>query len=326
MLDVARIVGPSASGRFDSVCFSDKSERDVVETQRRIPGAIGFPGDFIRIVLLDDPDEAILADGVDLLGPIEQAPDERDIRERQIRLHKRRELVGQFPFDVLNLDLEEFLFKASQGMPGRVVSALRRLLEWQRIPLRRKGLPDERLEEFTLMFTTQVGPPNMGEDYLSMLTRRIDENLNDDDELREVFFETTGFKDGRALRESDFPAFFEFAVPKVLMKTLMEEDWHVDGTQGFRIFEFERQSQDGPYKMLHIVMDVLRNNPPKEKRAPGDRCDAAVEAYRAVAQNVFRGQPIRVRLADINEADLKPSLNDIKTRRLRYCPEDAAGA
>jgi hypothetical protein len=325
MLDVAQIVRQSTNNRFDTVCFFDKSREDVVETQRRIPGAIGFPGDFVTTVLLNDPEEALLAESADSLAPLEHDADERRNRELQVRLGERRDFLKQFPFDVINLDLEEYLFKSSQAMPGRVVSALRKILGWQRYPLKRKGFPAERLAEFTLMFTTQVGPREMGSDYLAMLTRRIDDNLAADNALRQSLVERTGASDGAALLGSDFAMFFEFAVPKVLMHTLIEEDWHVDEAHGLKIFEFERDSEAGPYKMLHFVMDVIRNNPPKENRAPGDDCEAAMVAYRAVAHQVFRELPIPVRLADIDAGELIPTLDQIKARRRKYCPEDAPG-
>ncbi len=277
MLDVAKVVRQSTTGRFDTVVFFDKTREDVIETQRRIPGAIGFPGNFITTVLNDDPDEALITDETDILVPLERALDERATREKQTRWSERRDFIKQFPFDVMNLDLEEFLFKSSQDLPGHVINALRRLLSWQRSPLKRKKLLDERLQGFTLMFTTKVGPWNMGNEYLAMLTRHIDENLDRDDELREILIQRTGACDGLTLQNRNFAAFFEFAVPKVLMHTLMEEDWHVDATQGVSIFEFERQWQDGAYKMLHFVMDVVRNNPPKERQR---RCSMSVRDRR----------------------------------------------
>jgi hypothetical protein len=323
MLDVARVVRPSADGGFDTVCFFDRSREAVIETQKRIPGAIGFPGEFIAIVLSDDPDEATVADGAEgevLIAP-EQEPDRRETRERQVQLDQRRAFIRKFPFDVVNLDLEAFLFKSSQEMPGRVISALRKVLEWQRRPVTGPKSPAEHLREFTLMFTTQVGPPNMGNNYLEMLARRIDENLARDGELRAALLERTGATDGNTLRGSNFEAFFEFAVPKVLMHLLLENDWHVDPKFGLRIFEFERQSKDGPYKMLHFVMDVLRNNPPRENRAPGDPCVAAIDAYRQVAKDVFRREPVRIVLEDIDVAALRPTLEQIASRRRKYCPE-----
>ena len=43
MLDVAGVIKKN-DGRFDNVVFFDYKDEQVLETQRRIPGAIGFPG------------------------------------------------------------------------------------------------------------------------------------------------------------------------------------------------------------------------------------------------------------------------------------------
>ena len=40
---------------FDTVCFFDRDDEAVAETRKRIPGARGFPGDFVE-VLLETPD------------------------------------------------------------------------------------------------------------------------------------------------------------------------------------------------------------------------------------------------------------------------------
>src|SRR5947208_3335999 len=72
MLDVAKVFGASERG-FSNVCFFDRNSDLIRETQKRIPGAIGFPGDFVETVLLDDPEEeALLAARPPLLN--EQEP------------------------------------------------------------------------------------------------------------------------------------------------------------------------------------------------------------------------------------------------------------
>ena len=62
MLDVHKVLTPSEQG-FESVCFFDKDRESVLETQSRIPGAIGFVGNFVRLVTSDDLEEPGEEDG-----------------------------------------------------------------------------------------------------------------------------------------------------------------------------------------------------------------------------------------------------------------------
>src|SRR5437660_1637212 len=80
MLDVAKVLIRSASKRFDSVVFFDRDQESILDTIKRIPGAIGFPGNFISIVLLEDPQEDALLDEP-LAAPAE-LPDELLVRKQ----------------------------------------------------------------------------------------------------------------------------------------------------------------------------------------------------------------------------------------------------
>ncbi|HYW44852.1 MAG TPA: hypothetical protein VE959_18465 [Bryobacteraceae bacterium] len=122
MLDVARIITKN-DGRFDNVVFFDRTDEQILETQRRIPGAIGFPGKFTPIVIDEDPVADAQIEAEDALSEKTDQPDESQIRERQRRLDIRKKFRLQFPFDVINLDLEEFLFKQRDPFPGQVVKA-----------------------------------------------------------------------------------------------------------------------------------------------------------------------------------------------------------
>jgi hypothetical protein len=64
---------------------------------------------------------------------------------------------------VINLDLEGFLFHAKDPLPGKLVNAMRKIFAWQRYPLRgTNDEPKETIDGFSLMFTTQIGPPISG--------------------------------------------------------------------------------------------------------------------------------------------------------------------
>src|SRR5579859_2799215 len=182
LLDVERVIKPSADGWFDVVCFFDRTEEYVIETQKRIPGATGFPGDFTKIVLRQDPEEEQVIDEIAPLKSPEGDADTLEIQEAQRDLAQRRKFIQQFPFDIINLDLEEFLFKPNDPIPGRVVNALRKVFAWQRRPLVLSG-PGKKvvslpLEGFSLMFTTQIGPANLNEEYLGMLAAYLDGNIH----------------------------------------------------------------------------------------------------------------------------------------------------
>src|SRR5437870_8596447 len=57
MLDVAKVIRRSKDGRFDTVFFFTRKDESVIETRKNIPGATGFPGDFVEVVLLNDLDQ-----------------------------------------------------------------------------------------------------------------------------------------------------------------------------------------------------------------------------------------------------------------------------
>jgi hypothetical protein len=321
-LDVEKVIGPSEKGWFDVVCFFDRDEEYVLETQKRIPGAIGFPGNFTKIVLLQDPQEEQVIDEVaPLLSPKDEA-DTLQTQQRQLELAQRRKFIQQFPFDIINLDLEEFLFKPNDPIPGRVVNALRKVFAWQRRSLLLPGggsrtVPVE-LDGFSLMFTTQIGPSNLSEDYLEMLSRYLDDNIRGDKGLHNLFRERTQREDPAALRAANFEKFFKLAMPKTLLNILMEEDWHVDPESGIRLCEIQRLSEDGPYKIVHTTMDVKRQNPKRENRAPGTTPEAVLEAYRQVARGIFSQDDNVISDGTINRVAMQAHLDKVFARGKKY--------
>jgi len=320
MLDVAKVLRPSSGDKFNTVVFFDKDADAVNETQKRIPGAIGFPGNFTDVVLAIDPDEDMHKDR-DYLAPPNDETDQYTTRKRQLTLDQRRKFIRTFPFDVINLDLEEFIFKPNDPFPGKVVNALRKVFEWQRLPL--PQLNDAPLEGFTLMFTTQIGPPNISDEYVNMLREYLVHNLEADSSLGELLQTKTGVTDVDALKSNQFPTFFKLGVPKLLASILLEEDWFVDSTIGVRTYEFVRESASGPYTILHFVMDIVRQDPPRERRAPNSEPSAgAATAYRDVARRIFEVPEVQVTDSTVAAVELKPTLEQIKARRRLYYPEE----
>lgn len=69
-----------------------------------VRGAIGFPGNFTEIVLM-------AADGDEQLE-LHILPDERDtkaVRQKQMKRAQLGQFIESFPFDVVNLDVEQYL-------------------------------------------------------------------------------------------------------------------------------------------------------------------------------------------------------------------------
>ena len=326
MLDVANIIRQSQDGRFDTVFFFDRSPEFVIETQKRIPGAIGFPGDFTSVVLLEDPEEETVVDSEAPLQPAVNSADVRETRVNQLLLSQRRDFIQYFPFDVINLDLEEFLLKPGDEFPGKLIRALSKIFEWQKRPLRIPRGPTRSLEGFSLMFTTQIGPPNLTDEYLGMLRDRLASNLANDDELPDIMLRRTGLNDPLLLQQNQFDLFFKLGMPKVLASILMDADWYVDAEHGLRIYEIERPRDGASYKMLHLVMDVKRHNPPEDRRAPGVQSAEANEAYRTLVRQFFSTPEIVVSPRTIDATELQADLDRIKARRRKYYDPDAEDA
>jgi hypothetical protein len=328
MLDVANIVKRSPGGnRFDTVCFFGRDGESIVQTQKRIPGAIGFPGDFVELVLLYDDDEILLADNVDPLDAPEEDRDEAHVRLKQHNKGVRRAFMKQFPFDVMNLDLEEYVFKPKEELPGKMIKALRKVFAWQRRPLVREIGPPRPISEFSLMFTTQIGPPGITADCVNMLEECLRQNVTADDRLLRLLSGRAGVDDVVQLKQQQFDLFFKLALPKIIAAILLEEDWYVDPTAGITIYQYARNSLDGPYQMLNFVMDVRRQNPPRETRLPlvSDRqTREAKAAYQEVAFKLFRDPEKMVSEGNLDAEAIRKSLDLIKSRRKKYCPEDIA--
>ena len=322
MLDVANIIRRSNNKEFDTVVFFDRGDLEVLETLKRIPGAHGYPGDFVKIVLLEDPDEEAAVNAMESLAAPPEEPDRAETRERQRRIALRHRLIQEFPFDVINLDLEGYSFAPGDPFPGRLIRSLRKMLEWQKIPINSGTPAGERLDGFSLMFTTQIGPPNLTDDYLTMLRNAIQGNLDREAELHELLLQRAGSSDPAHIQAANFALFFKVALPKLILAMLLEADWYADPETGLALYEIQRPSVDGPYHMLHVVLDVKRQNPPIGDRAPGaGHAAAAVTAYQQTARDIFVRQEVSVTEAILDQALLQESLERIYARRRKYYPE-----
>jgi len=323
MLDVHNVLNPTDQG-FETVVFFDKDQESVIETQTRIPGAVGFVGDFIKLVTALDSDDGpdierlIDGEGQDFLASPEEKQDTATVRGEARDREQLRRFFERFPFDVINLDLEEYVFKPSEELPGKLIKAFRRILMWQQRPVKISEHNQKLLDGFSLMFTTKIGPGNLPEDYLRRLQNSLQENLQRDNELNGILQDRAGTADAAALRQANFELFFKLAIPKLLAQTLMAQDWYIDADRGIKIYEFERPFEGGSYKMLHIVMDIKRHEPPRGQRLDGEHSAVAAEAYQHVIRRLFREAETVVSEDRLDRDDLTASLDQIIQRGNMY--------
>jgi hypothetical protein len=314
MLDLANVISRSSTDRFDTVYFFDRTPEAVAQTQQRIPGAVGFVGSFVETVL--EP----VRGGNPLAAP-EAEQDTAPVRKRQTLQATKQDFVASFPFDVLNLDLQDYIFRARDTIPGDVMRALRSVCEWQRHPLDTKHGP-EHLDGFTLLFTTRVGPAELHADYAAMLMQRLQANVAGDGELAGLLKARNGLE-VQQLQQADFDAFFELSVPKLIASILLEEDWFVDREPGLLAFRFTRNAEEAPYTIVHFAMHVCRQEPSRDHRVPGTGpAPDAVTAYREIVRRLFQTPAVVVTEAMASGATLQPSLEEIKGRRRRYYPDE----
>ncbi len=314
MLDIAKVIHRSANDRFDTVYFFDRTPELVAQTQLRIPGSIGFAGSFVDTVLAP-------LDAIDPLAAPATERDTKPVRQKQILQATKQDLLKSFPFDVLNLDLQDIIFKARDPFPGDVIRALRQVCEWQRLPLASKLAP-EFIEGFTLLFTTRIAPAELREDYAQMLLNRLQSNMAADAGLTELLTIRTGVE-VHQLQQADFGAFFELGLPKVIATVLIEEDWHIEADPGVMAFRFTRPGPP-PYEILHFAMNVRRQSPPRDQREPGVTPPEVVAAYQAVTRRLFSTPAMPVTDDTVAAATLTPSLEDIKVQRRKYYPDAMA--
>lgn len=317
MLNVHKVVLTSSGDKFDNVTFFDKDPESVNETAKNIPGASGFPGDFTAIVQAFNQSDIDLFDSENPLSPLEAEHDTLETEKRQILRSQFKSFILRFPFDVINLDLEELIFKQREPPPGKVINTLRKILDWQKRPI--NGV--DEIKEFTLFFTTQIGPRNLTEQHIDSLIGCLKSNVELNDEVKIAFKLRVTHTDPEKLFKEDFQNFYKIAVPKILVKVLNENDWHINPANGISIYEFERNSSSGPYIILHLGMHVERMNPPKERRMAWDEPQGYASSYSDLTKRIFTEKPIVVTDDQINAKELLVDLQKVVSRRKKYNPE-----
>jgi hypothetical protein len=318
LLDREKVLKRSANKEFDTVYFFDRSMESVIETRKRIPGANGFPGDFVEVVL-----NAVDGDGLET--PINEQ-NTGAVRKQQQLQAQRKSFIEAFPFDVLNLDVEQYLYRPREELPGKLTQALREILEWQKRAWREGGKKEHTLDSFALMLTTRVGPQNLPASYLEYLRDVcLQRNIDRYPELREPFARKANGREVGAFFRENFDGAFKLAVPKSLIELALEADWHIDGDQGVDVFQFDRTSAESTYRMLHMVMTLRRQAPPRERRLPGQGTPTKANAdSQAAIRRLFEEEPVAVDAivtGDLKEA-LEKDLERLFEHRKHYYKGD----
>ncbi len=87
LLDREKVLRRSNNDEFDTVFFFDKNREAIIETQKRIPGANGFPGDFAQVVM-----QAEVGDEDLNIQILTEERDTREVRQKQMQ----RAQLGDF--------------------------------------------------------------------------------------------------------------------------------------------------------------------------------------------------------------------------------------
>ena len=221
----------------------------------------------------------------------------------------------------MNLDVEQYLYRPKEQLPGVLTNAIRKIFSWQK----REGVGSNQkpftLDAFTLMFTTQVGPASLPTPYVSYLRDDcIASNLAEFQELTDPFLRKSGGRNAADFFANDFDAAFKLAVPKSLTELKLEQDWYIDDNTGIQVFQFDRAFAAGTYRMLHMAMVVNRQKPPEEQRAPGQKVPAALASHKSAIVKLFGADVISVEalVQGDMEAALRADLQDLFKHRERY--------
>ena len=327
MLSQEGIINTDPKQPFKMVTFFDRTDDLVEETRRRIPGARGFIGEFVSLMLSKDAadlDSMGLVDVNDVLQPPLHKEDTLANRDSMRRSSKVGELFNSFPYDIINLDLQGYMFRPKDEFPGKMLKALRHVMKWQRRPVHLKvgsrNVDNGPLEGFTLMFTTPIGPTDLEDEYLDLLKSVISDNVDKKQTLKQVIEKTVGSSDPVTIHGNSFETFFKLSVPKQLARTILEFDWYVEPDPGIKLFCFERPCQTGTYKILHFVMHVSRQTPDMDHRGSTSPTDEAEAAYNAVAESVFSLRVDNVSL-DGETGKLENHLRQVRALGDRYAEQ-----
>ena len=308
VLNRNRIVPMSKRYGFSQVVFFERDPDHLAEALSALRGAFGFSQDFVKVVLDVETDPRAESPTV-TLGGNTTAPPVNSVFAKQIDASARDEFFSLFPFDIINLDLCGHLFVPSDRFPGNILKAVRRVLDLQKGDMKVGNVNYGSLSGFTLLFTTEVGPANLSSQYVDELKACLQDNIEGSVELASLLEKSTGCKSSEDLHNDNWEDFLIYALPKILIRQVLQMDWYVDDVHGIKVYKFQRPAKDGKpeYHMLHVVMQIERQNPPYGSRLTLVEPQAQAAYYNVIRDYFENGPEV---ISDSSLAGLIPSLND----------------
>lgn len=307
----AKVIKPSGDKRFDTVVFFDRTPEAVARTLENVAGATGLPTDFFDLMTAE-----VAAAANELPGNEFSEGEEESIElftENRVALDFAT-FRSQFPFDIVNLDIERYLVIPSEQLPGKLMRAWDRLLELQKRG-NKQGKKPYTLGEFTLFFTTRIGPPALPAEHKEQLLNVLQTNIAKDPTLGDILAARLGTADVGELYVNEFPEFMKLAVPKALVSRALKKDWILDPDESYLAFEFDRQTKgEEPYTMLHFVLNFRRCNPSTEAmiNPDGPLPAAVISDYTRGVRSLFSTQVVDIDKEKKQvEGDLKKQLADL---------------
>lgn len=289
----AKVVKRSGKKLYDTVCFFDTDRDSIDRTLANIEGATPFEFDFFELMAKEGPEV--------LEGAANALPSDREESDATFEDYKAAVLYEAFqkafPFDLLNLDVERYFLQPAEQLPGRLVAAWDKLLEWQKRARVHDG-EQMRVTEFTVFFTTRIGPHphDLPPEHRDHLIGVLDRNIEKFPNLKELTQERFATHSGAQLFADRFPDFLKLAVPKALVTHALKRDWALDMDQAYLVFEFDRQPANAdPYTMIHYVLHFRRCEPSLDAQMDGMEVPQPVQAvYEAAVQTLFAAEPLKV--------------------------------
>lgn len=250
----ARIIRQSTDRLFDTVWFFDFAPQYVDKTLAIIEGATGFPIDFFKLMNFEYDDEDPNA--------VPKDADEGDKEfEKQKNIALYTAFREAFPFDLINLDVERYVIRPSEELPGHLLNAWDKILEWQK----RAGQHAKKeytIDQFTLFFTTKIGPKELPEGHRIGLINALNENVIQFPVLKDLLQSRFATDNAESLYHQNFDDFLKLAIPKALLSRALDKDWMLDRSLSYLAYEFRRQPPTiAPYTMCHYVVHFQRCSP-----------------------------------------------------------------
>lgn len=181
-----------------------------------------------------------------------------DIRQllTQTKSRKHKQLYGKFPFDAVNFDYTDSLFRANiTGPISPHFEALEELFEMQA----RSGC-----EKFCLFLTTRAEQQQFAHRFILELERRVDDNIMNNPIFGQAFYGAYSVNTAGNLLISDYDKFVELGIIKLVASMLSD--------CGFEVIDCNNQwlirdVSGGGERLLHLTFLIEKKVRGSHERA-----------------------------------------------------------